>query len=460
MTPERAKGYCNLRHQDATGAAPGHAASEQTGKKAAPAPTPRTPIESKRAEKMIDTGVMVALSLPEGLPERLAVKDGSPPEALHVTMAFLGDADDLTDEAADTLVAAVKALAAYVPPMAGTIGGLGQFPDNGDGVPTWVPVDVPMLTPVRERLITILGEAGIKAILNHGYTPHITLGYDVKGTSPVPSTDVVFEELAVHIGSRVERIPLGAAVTGYDPALDKPVEGKALEVKVDAQLAGTLEEQIDRLRAAARDAFGDANTTDEVSPSSRYVYVSATWPDRVLVAVHDRDDVEHFEVPYTVTDGAVSLGEPEKVTVTATLSPEPGADHDGDADDSLGRYAEALMDEVATTFALHAKPVEGKAGRVLSGANTSRLQAAVQNLLTVLEAAGVVIIKPAPGDVEAEKEQLEARQGSFAPTPDTTSVAATRAVGVKALDIGQATPDGQVRISRAEHEAMLARLGL
>ena len=446
---ERAKGYCQLRHIEATGQPAGRGA--HGGKKSADLQVPVPVVaETKAAETMVGKGVMVALPLPEDLAKDLTVKGGNAPEDMHVTLAFLGDADDMDDDTAEALVSSVRAIAAYCPPLVGNVGGLGQFPDNGSGVPSWIPVDVPMLASVRERLIGLLGAAGVKVALNHGYTPHVTLGYDVDSPKPVPSTDVTFEHIDVVIGERRERIPLGAAFAGYDPALDKPVESKG----INARAVGSFEERSALLAEAARDAFG-VNDDDgaTVNPGGLYVFVPATWEDHALVCVNRGNDEEFYDVPYSLTDSGVSLGEPEKVSVTATVTSAEtpaGERVEEAAEDMLGRYAESLMDEVAATFAAHSKGLqESKAGRVLSGANTSRLQAAVQNLLTVLEAAGVVIIKPAPGDVEAEREQEEAHSGQFTPTPDTTSVPATRAVAGKDL-----------RVSREDMKALAASMGV
>ncbi|PRH81193.1 hypothetical protein C6N75_00040, partial [Streptomyces solincola] len=167
-------------------------------------------VELKAAETQTGTGVMVALRLPPDVAAKIAHPEGTPAEHLHVTLAYLGDAAELgghPDDLRDIVTPAVTGSSS----LAGTIGGLGRFPDTGDGEPTWVPVDVPGLAELRQRVVEALRTSvySDKLDARHGYTPHVTLGYNLPDTEPVPATPVTFEQIAVVRGGDTSFIPLG-----------------------------------------------------------------------------------------------------------------------------------------------------------------------------------------------------------------------------------------------------------
>ncbi len=181
--------------------------------------------ETKSAESAIGTGVMVALYPPADVAESLAIDDGSPADQLHVTLAYLGDAEDLPgtpEDLADVVRQGFGSFDAMYPTMKGTVGGLGQFPDGGDGTPTYVPVDVPGLSRLREAIVDAVEASPFSSVLrrNHGFTPHMTLGYDVQA-EPVPSTDVTFDTVYVVVGDERIPVPLGASPETEGKALPK-----------------------------------------------------------------------------------------------------------------------------------------------------------------------------------------------------------------------------------------------
>lgn len=118
------------------------------------------------------TGAMVALFPDPKLAKKLALAGGDPPEQLHVTLAFLGTAEDLNFESAK---AAVEAWAKTAPPMKGELSGIGHF-DIGKGqFVTYRSVDLPALPTPRESLIETLDNAGVPPKRDHGFTPHMSL---------------------------------------------------------------------------------------------------------------------------------------------------------------------------------------------------------------------------------------------------------------------------------------------
>lgn len=191
----------------------------------------RLSLEVKKAEPAAGQGVMVALRPPADIADRLAVPDGSPADDLHVTLGYLGKATELPAGFEGRLRTELDGLNLVAEPaLAGTLGGLAEFPPGEDGTPVWVPVDVPGLVDLRQRVVDACAAAGVPARSDHGYTPHLTLGYDIT-TTQVPATPVVFTDVWMVVAGEWTPFPLGGAQTktaappNPGPA-DVPVDGK------------------------------------------------------------------------------------------------------------------------------------------------------------------------------------------------------------------------------------------
>lgn len=183
-------------------------------------------------------------------------------------------------------------------------------------------------------------------------------------------------------------------------------------VKAYPHLAGSEEERREAIQAAVRkrlnewdtqnaDRFGKPgkagtstvdNLTEAGFSENGYVSIDGTFADRVIATLvrwgkGDIDDRRTFRMTYVIADDlTVTLGEPEPVELVVAvdvaeaaeeLRTQGGTAEYGDAVAMAGKALDVLR--------------EGKAGRVLSTANEQRLRAAVENLVTVLRAAGVTI---------------------------------------------------------------------
>jgi hypothetical protein len=98
--------------------------------------------------------------------------------------------------------------------LSGQVGGIGAFPEGEDGVPVFVPVDVPGLEVLRQWLTEALDAAGITYAANHGYTPHVTLKYADAGEpmpDPVPPVPVSFDGLIAAVDNEPTPVPFTAA---------------------------------------------------------------------------------------------------------------------------------------------------------------------------------------------------------------------------------------------------------
>jgi 2'-5' RNA ligase len=212
----------------------------------------------KAAEQMAGKGSMIALYPGPDVAGQLAHPDGSPAGELHITLAYLPENRHTPDELAALVAPAAEACG----PLEGQVGGLGQFPPGDTGTPTFVPVDVPNVHLLHEAVKSLLKEGGVKVADQHGYTPHMTLGYDLDGATPAPATQVKFDRMYAVVGGQKTEIPLG----GQAPA---PVESKAARMVVAAALA--LEAK--GLPKTQKCAHCDAQATKRVLHAEGMAYV-------------------------------------------------------------------------------------------------------------------------------------------------------------------------------------------
>lgn len=231
------------------GADPAAPGAPAAGDPAAPAPGTADPNAAK-PDGLPDftDGVMVALypdpAAADAIANHIAGPDQTVPrEELHVTLAYLGKVSTSplnSDEMVQRLTDALEGEAG----LRGTVGGIGAFPasDEDNGAPTWVPVDVPGLSLLRENIVNALGNDNVSN--DHGFTPHMTIGWDLGIIEPIPSTPVKFTEIRVVYGDLVRSIPLGGVPEGDE---DDELEAKGMKM---LDLSGLSTSEVGSLTAA------------------------------------------------------------------------------------------------------------------------------------------------------------------------------------------------------------------
>lgn len=222
--------------------------------------------EVRRAE-VNHTSAMVALYPELAVAEALACADGEAPEELHLTLAFLGEAENVDAEA---LKRAVSGLAASRPLANGMISGIGRFSaSEGEPDPYYASVDVPSLSWFREALVDALSLESVWPIMTHGFTPHITLAYlDQQEPTPPRITPIPIQFRSISVVLAGERI-------------DYPL------------LIFNREGQIERATTVTRAVAPDAALDD--------------WLERIAQALPERSEIDAATAQYRA--GSLSLAD-------------------------------------------------------------------------------------------------------------------------------------------------------
>jgi len=132
---------------------------------------------------------MIAMFLPPALAEAIAIPGGEEPEALHLTLAYLGDASLLSEDTISRLFTKIGRIAATITEFKAELGGIGLFaPSAGSSKePFYASVDAPDLPKLHQFICKALQEVGAPAASDHGFTPHVTLKYLASNDAlPIP----------------------------------------------------------------------------------------------------------------------------------------------------------------------------------------------------------------------------------------------------------------------------------
>jgi 2'-5' RNA ligase len=200
-------------------------------------PSPNVPTDIQQ----VHTGVMVALMVPGGLGQAIAVPGGEPVEDLHLTLAYLGNSDDFPQENLRLVQDALDEFYRTAKPITGEISGVGLFNtlESNNTNPFYASFDSPDLAAFRATLLNSLSMHGIDPVNNHGFTPHITLAYIPKSSPlpavPVPQIPITFDAVTLCWGDQrfdyiLDQTSLKPGeVDGYVNTFDKGLDATSKE---------------------------------------------------------------------------------------------------------------------------------------------------------------------------------------------------------------------------------------
>ena len=204
-----------------------------------------TPVDVAKAVQIdpnAHPGAMVALMLS---PEQQAmltpfrVGDMANSEADHITLLYLGDDAQLITGYKNKVIEALACIASECEPVAGKLNGYGRFSGNDEVYPVFANYDSPALFRLRAKIIHELTECCVELPEDHGFTPHLTLGYlPLTGAMPaldVQSLDMNFPGFSlIWAGERIDYMLFGMGEGDEDESEDEGKVSIEIEVKGDA----------------------------------------------------------------------------------------------------------------------------------------------------------------------------------------------------------------------------------
>ena len=168
-----------------------------------------------------NTGVMVAIRPPQDVCEALELEGGEPVENMHITLCYLGDTDDVDQDALDSVVAE---WARTVGPLTGRLAGFGQFINGGEEPAVLVALwDIPGLDRFRLSIKDSLAVEKVMRAENHGFTPHLTLAYGDEPFDEMPEVPkeaegmIPFDTIIVAYGGEWTEYPLTGPASPIQP---------------------------------------------------------------------------------------------------------------------------------------------------------------------------------------------------------------------------------------------------
>jgi 2'-5' RNA ligase len=165
------------------------------------------------------TGAMIALVPSDADAKRLAVDGGEPPGELHLTLVYLGEADEISDDARAAIEAAVRRYARG--PITAEAFSVNMFNPNSDDRDMAVVLGVgndggPALRRLHADVSSaVRGVGGFELPEQHEpWVPHVTLAYtdDVNLAATVVDRvgPITFDKLRLAFADQVIDVALGA----------------------------------------------------------------------------------------------------------------------------------------------------------------------------------------------------------------------------------------------------------
>ena len=307
------------------------------------------------------SGVIFALMPDPGTAESISTLDGvqTTADQLHITLAYYGKVEALTDAQIGAAIVAAEEVANYLPPVDATINGIGRFnasESSGGQDVIYGVIDAPGIEDIRWRLSQFL-DGRLQVKRNHGFTPHITFAYIPAGSpSPIdriPTIPLRFSTLSLLIAGQRADFPFRADPPATDNEdIDRMTTKKKLSLlerlaEFIRQAAAELEQPDDDSVSSSTAMDTEDRTTVERDTNMGQVWeqVRQQFWQRYLDAIRSEEriegDPEHylqdlyvgsgggifaittnqgrlFRSPVFVSDNGVTVGEPVPVSVSFT----------------------------------------------------------------------------------------------------------------------------------------------
>lgn len=147
------------------------------------------------------------------------------PERLHLTLKFLGEADEGKVPAVGE---ALERAAGSVGPLALRLAGVGAFPSLGAPRVLWIGVEgPPELERLHEAVEEALAELGFERE-ERDFHPHVTLGRARRGSGGLGGAERLVERLEVDVACTADDVRLVRSVLGPEGARYSVVSSHAL----------------------------------------------------------------------------------------------------------------------------------------------------------------------------------------------------------------------------------------
>ena len=177
---------------------------------------------SKRAEK--HEGAMLAIMAPKTIikkmnKSKMIDKDTTSSDGIHITLLYLGKAKELNKTTIDAIEKATEKVCAKHAPLKMRIAGAGLFTPGDDGTPVFVVPNAKGLSALQADLENAISNI-IDLPSEHGWVPHMTVGYSCEDNPELPDLTEEFAWTANKVrfqvgGKKIADISLSAKKASF-----------------------------------------------------------------------------------------------------------------------------------------------------------------------------------------------------------------------------------------------------
>lgn len=167
------------------------------------------------------TGAMIALVPAD--PDMLAVDGGEPVDELHLTLAYLGEADQWSEDARAALATALDGITGSG--VDGQVFGWAAFNPASDSACAVYLVESPSVVELRAAVMDVLAATpGLPPLppQHPSFIPHVTAGYGTDIAALKYTGPILFDRLRLSFGGTVEDTPLDTQALAASAGVQYP----------------------------------------------------------------------------------------------------------------------------------------------------------------------------------------------------------------------------------------------